>query len=129
MKKSISTVGIVTVVILFLAYSSMSCSKKKEEMHETAVTMTYSPNPALKDSLITVTFLVKDSDMPTNVTNYTCSYKLSTATNSTPLTLTQGATGTYSGTCTFNSVGMYNLSMMYMHGSDNMSKDFTLTVQ
>lgn len=130
MKKSISAMGIVTVIILFLAYTSTSCGKKEtEDMHETTVTMSYSPNPALKDSLITITFLVKDEDVPTNVTNYSCSYKLSTATSSTPLTITQGATGTYSGTCTFTAAGMYNLSMMYMHGSDNMTKDFSLTVQ
>lgn len=129
MKKSIKTTGIITVIILFLGFTSISCMKKKDEMHETTVTMTYSPNPALKDSLITISFLIKDADMPMNVTNYSCSYKMSTATSSVPLTLMQGSTGMYTGTCTFTAAGMYNLSMMYMHGSDNMSKDFSITVQ
>jgi hypothetical protein len=67
--------------------------------------------------------------MPMNVTNYSCSYKLSTATSSNPMTLTQGATGVYTGTCTFTATGTYNLSMMYMHDMENMSKDFSITVQ
>ena len=121
--------GIITVIVLFLGSTSITCTKKKDSMAVSTVTMTYLPNPALKDTLITVSFLVKSDDMPMNVTNYSCSYKLSTGTSSNPMTLTQGTTGSYTGTCTFNAAGMYNVSMMYMHGMDNMTKDFSITVQ
>ena len=130
MKNTMSTLGIITVITLFLAFTSSSCGKKEtEDIHDLSVTMSYLPNPALKDSLITLTFLVKDGHSATNVTNYTCSSKLSTSTTSNPITLTQGTTGTYSGTCTFSSVGMYTISMGYMHGDENMSHSFSVNVQ
>lgn len=130
MKKTISTIGIITVIILFLGYTSISCGKKKEmDMHNITVSMSYTPNPALKDSLITISFLVKDEDVPTNVTDYTCTTKHSSATTTTPVTLTQGATGTYTGQCAFSTLGDYNVTMSCMHSGENVTNQYSITVQ
>ena len=107
-------------ISLFLS----SCGKKTEE-HNLEITMTSAPTPALKDSLITFTFTVKDMDVLTSVMDYSCEVNSS----ATVMTMTESSTGVYTGTQTFSTTGNHNLLFKYMHDDDSGSKPFTITIQ
>ena len=115
-------------ILICVSLCVVSCDKK-EAMNMTGmtITMSYSPNPVLKDSTITFNFEVMQDTMLQAVTNTSCEV-IKGASNST-MAITEVSVGKYTGTCKFTQIGTYALHFKYMHQGMDADQDFSLIVQ
>lgn len=121
-------IGIISIIFLSLIISS--CGKKNPvEAHNVTVTMTYTPNPAVVNASISFTFQVKDSDVPTNMSSYTCTLQKGATGSPFTMALTQGGTGTYTGQATFTEAGTYSITLKFNHEGVDETKELSITVQ
>lgn len=124
MKKQILFLSFLAIVIAFVV---ASCDKKESHSMDLDITMSYTPNPALKDSLITFTFQVMQDGMMTAVTNSFCKVIMGSAQDT--IQITEISSGIYSGVHTFMATGTYELHFNFMHSGVASDKDFTCVVQ
>ena len=119
-------------VILFASFIN-SCDKKSstvDPMNQATVSLTYAPNPIVKNTPVTFTFTVMDGmAMMTDVTDYTCSAKTMISNKISNITLTHKDMGIYSGTCTFIDSDSVMLSFGCMYSGSMMNKDFMCNVK
>lgn len=117
--------------ILFVCIASVfvSCDKKEmDDMNGMDITMSYTPNPALKNTPITFTFDVMQDGKIQAVTNTSCEV-IMTGMADKVMTTTEITAGQYGGTYTFTEAGTYSLHFKYMHGMTESDKDFTCVVE
>lgn len=115
------------LLIFCMAILVVSCDKKEMEMDGMDVTMSYTPNPALKNTVISFTFDVKKDSMYQAVTMTSCEVIKNGTTLEMPVT--EKIPGQYTGTYTFTEAGTYELHFKYMHDNIDTDQDFTILVK
>ncbi len=125
MKKQYLVIAIMVAVVTIL---TVSCDKKKDTTMTMDVTMTYTPNPAIKDSTITFEFKTTSSGMMMDVMNPMCEVMMGSSTMP-GMAITSTGTGTYKGTYKFTSAGTYAMHFGYMMDNVSSDKDFNCVVQ
>lgn len=117
-----------TALVFFLAFTAFSCGEKESmDMDAMDITMTYAPNPAVKNAPVTFTFDVKQNGAYQAVTMTSCEVIKGGTTKI--MTITEKTPGQYTGTYTFTESGSYELHFKYMHENVNTDKDFSIIVQ
>ena len=116
-------------LLICLTIFAVSCDKKADtmDMGGMKITMSYSPNPAIKDSSITFNFEVMQDTMYTAVTNTSCEIIMGSSNNT--MAVTEKSMGKYTGTYKYTQTGTYALHFKYMHEMVESDKDFTCIVQ
>lgn len=118
-----------TTLVFFLAFIAFSCGEKESmDMDAMDITMTYAPNPAVKNAPVTFTFDVKQDGAYQAVTMTSCEV-LKGGTTKATMTITEKTPGQYTGNYTFTESGSYELHFKYMHENVDTDKDFSITVQ
>jgi uncharacterized lipoprotein NlpE involved in copper resistance len=129
MKKSVFlTFAIATVALCTLFLTSCDKKAATEPMHESDVTLTYTPNPAVANTTVNFNISVMESGMAADVSDASCEVAQGT-TAMTPLTLTRESAGMYKGTYTFPMSGTHKLTFNYKHDGEMMMKEFTVDVK
>lgn len=117
-----------TAFVFFLAFTAFSCGEKESmDMDAMDITMSYAPNPAVKNAPVTFTFDVKQNGAYQAVTMTSCEV-LKGGTKET-MTITEKTPGQYTGNYTFTESGSYELHFKYMHENVDTDKDFSIIVQ
>ena len=133
--KNLLFVGILTYLMLVV---SISCEKKTDEMDTLIdIEMSYSPNPAVVDSVITFTFEAVEAEAEHGhggeeehhfeLSMVTCEVHGGTLEEEIVLTHHE-AEGHYEGEWTFTEAGTYELHFGYMYESEMFEKEFSLQV-
>ncbi|MEI6576339.1 MAG: hypothetical protein WCO63_09200 [Bacteroidota bacterium] len=125
MKKQIFAI---VILIASIGFAMSSCDKKKSaNPMNMDIQMTYTPNPAKVDSIVTFTFNVTESGMMSNVDTYSCDVVMGASSDT--MTITHMGTGIYNGTRKFNAAGTYEMHFNYMMMGSSGDMHFPCVVQ
>ena len=124
MKKQFLTIVILMCsIVIFTA----SCGKKEKDVI-LDITMSYTPNPATKDTTVQFTFDVKDKDKYQAVEMTSCEVIKGSMKMDMPIT--EKMAGQYTGQKIFTETGTFEIHFNYMDMNEKMTdKDFSITVQ
>lgn len=132
--KNLLFVGLLAYLVLIV---STSCEKKTDETNSLIdIEMSYSPNPAVVDSVITLTFEAVEAGAAHDDSGDDHHFELSMVscevhggTSEEEITLTHHeAEGHYEGEWTFTEVGTYELHFGYMYENEMFEKEFEVMI-
>ena len=119
-----------SILVICFALMAFSCGKKDSttmNMDAMSVTMTYLPNPIVKNTIITFTFDVKENGTLTAVLKPSFDVVKGTSINTVVASAVKD--GEYTGTYTFSDAGNYTIHFKYNHENMDASQDFQMTIQ
>ena len=117
------------ILLICAVVAIASCGKKDTtmDMGTMTITMTNTPNPAVKNTAITFMFMVMDNNMLTAVTN--TSAEIIKGTDTKTMDCMEMEAGKYTGTYTFTDAGTYAIHFHYTHSGTDADMDFSVVVQ
>lgn len=123
--------GFLTLLVIF-AILSISCDKKDpppDDEHDLQVTFTYTPDPAVIDTLMTLTFKVEHYGEQVEIINHFTDVGIFGNTSQDEIYCTADSTGHYNGNYTFTEAGEYEIHFNFEHVGRQHKEVFSLTVQ
>ena len=125
MKKQIFAI---IILVASMAFVTTSCDKKSTDSSMNMdIQMTYAPNPAKVDSIITFTFKVQENGMMTNVDSYSCDVVM--GSNMDTMHMVPAGLGMYKGTRKFTAAGTYEMHFNYMMMGSSGDMHFPCVVE
>ncbi len=138
-----SKISLILSLTFFLTVLIVSCDKKTAEPEHVAIDieMSYTPNPAVAGTVITITFepVVAGgahndghddaSDEHLTISMVTCEIGSHDGGSHSDMALTKDDLGNhYEGTRTFDEAGHYEIHFNYMHDDEMLEKAFEIEV-